>query len=151
MGRGKNSKMTSVEMELWRIAKKNKMKSAGLETADYQMSVFDSIPYEAQAKMLVDGLRTSTGDGGDELEKMTNMYLAQDIEAMQEMMGDSDGMGEYEDVLLGRRNRNWIPKMGDQMRDQATFFAVGAGHLGGPGGVVALLRKEGYRVEPLAN
>jgi hypothetical protein len=35
------------------------------------------------------------------------------------------------------------------MLEQPTFFAVGAGHLGGQGGVVALLRKEGYRVEAL--
>ena len=57
-------------------------------------------------------------------------------------------MGGYEDVLLNRRNRNWIPVMGKFMRDKPTLFAVGAGHLGGPSGVVALLRKEGYRVEP---
>ncbi|MFT5800980.1 MAG: hypothetical protein ACI956_000785, partial [Nonlabens sp.] len=30
-----------------------------------------------------------------------------------------------------------------------TFFAVGAGHLGGDIGVIALLRKAGYSVEPI--
>ena len=29
------------------------------------------------------------------------------------------------------------------------FFAVGAGHLYGKNGVISLLRKEGYTVEPL--
>lgn len=33
------------------------------------------------------------------------------------------------------------------MREKPTIFAVGAGHLGGPDGVIALLRKEGFRVE----
>ena len=56
-------------------------------------------------------------------------------------------MGEYEDVLLGKRNRNWIPIMARLMNEQPTFFAVGAGHLGGKGGVIALLRAEGYVVE----
>jgi uncharacterized protein YbaP (TraB family) len=37
--------------------------------------------------------------------------------------------------------------MGNMMTEQATFFAVGAGHLGGKGGVIALLRAEGYVVE----
>ncbi len=148
---GKDSKMTAVEMELWRIAKKQKIKSAGLETADYQMSVFDKIPYEDQAKMLMDGLRAVTPEGGEnEMDKMTKLYQEQDIEAMQQMIGsDTSGMGDYEDVLLGQRNRNWIPIMGKMMLEQSTFFAVGAGHLGGTGGVVALLRKEGYRVEAL--
>ena len=37
--------------------------------------------------------------------------------------------------------------MGRMMREQPTVFAVGAGHLGGSVGVIALLRKAGYRVE----
>ncbi|MFN0216368.1 MAG: TraB/GumN family protein, partial [Saprospiraceae bacterium] len=59
--------ITSVEMELYKMSRRRKLESAGLETAAFQMSVFDSIPYSAQAKMLVDGLRsmdtTSTGEG----------------------------------------------------------------------------------------
>lgn len=141
------SKMTSVEMELWRVAKKQKLKSEGLETTAYQMSVFDSIPYKAQAEMLVEGLRNEQG-GDEQLAQMIKMYQDQDIESMQKMIsGDTDGMGEYEDVLLGKRNRNWIPIMGRLMNEQPTFFAVGAGHLGGKGGVIALLRAEGYVVE----
>ena len=37
---------------------------AGLETMDFQFSLFDSIPYEAQAKMLVDAIKM--GDQGDD-------------------------------------------------------------------------------------
>jgi uncharacterized protein YbaP (TraB family) len=37
--------------------------------------------------------------------------------------------------------------MARMMAEKPTLFAVGAGHLGGPQGVVALLRKSGYRVE----
>ena len=147
-----NGQMTSVEMELFRLARKRKIESAGLETAEYQMAVFDSIPYDAQAKMLVESLRsaevdTSSGDG--ELAKMLELYREQDITAMQSMIADpQSGMAEYEDLLLNRRNRNWIPVMARYMREKPTLFAVGAGHLGGQAGVVALLRKEGYRVEP---
>ena len=147
-----SGQMTSVEMELYRLARKRKLESAGLETADYQMAVFDSIPYDAQAKMLVESLRTAEADtssGDGELAKMLDMYREQDITAMQSMIADPEsGMAGYEDLLLNRRNRNWIPVMSRYMRDKPTLFAVGAGHLGGQVGVVALLRKEGYRVEP---
>jgi uncharacterized protein YbaP (TraB family) len=37
--------------------------------------------------------------------------------------------------------------MGKMMREKVTFFAVGAGHLGGKQGVVALLRQAGYKVD----
>jgi uncharacterized protein YbaP (TraB family) len=36
--------------------------------------------------------------------------------------------------------------MGIQMQKESTFFAVGAGHLGGAQGVIALLREAGYTV-----
>ncbi|MFN0214057.1 MAG: TraB/GumN family protein, partial [Saprospiraceae bacterium] len=117
--------------------------------AAFQMSVFDSIPYSAQAKMLVDGLRsmdtTSTGEG--QLDLMLRLYREQDINAMQALIGDDSGMGKYEDIFLKKRNQNWIPIMGRMMAEKPTLFAVGAGHLGGVNGVVALLRREGYRVD----
>ncbi|MBV6443728.1 MAG: hypothetical protein EPGJADBJ_05514 [Saprospiraceae bacterium] len=149
-GLSSNSRMTSVEMELYRMARRRKLESAGLETAAYQMAIFDSIPYDAQAKMLVESLRSTEASesGEDELSKMLKMYRDQDINAMQTMIGDAQyGMGDYEDILLKNRNHNWIPAMGRMMREKPTLFAVGAGHLGGENGVVALLRKEGYKVE----
>jgi uncharacterized protein YbaP (TraB family) len=148
-GLADNTKMTSVEMEVYRIAKRKKVESAGLETASYQMAIFDSIPYEAQAKMLVDGLRSADGAGND-YEEMIRLYREQDIHAMQNSISDEgSGIAAYEEILLKRRNRNWIPIMTRMMREKTTFFAVGAGHLGGTSGVIALLRTNGYRVEPV--
>ncbi len=149
----KADKMTSVEMEVYRLARRRHLESAGLETAAYQMSVFDSIPYTAQAKMLVDGLRaaetdTVPGGGEKELETMLRLYREQDISAMQASISSEDsGMAGFEDILLNNRNRNWIPIMSRMMREKSTMFAVGAGHLGGAKGVVAGLRRAGYRVE----
>lgn len=143
--------ITSVEMELYKMSRRRRLETGGLETAAYQMAVFDSIPYTVQAKMLVDGLRAaetdSTQSGEDELSQMLRLYKEQDITAMQAMIGNESGMGQYEDILLNKRNRNWISVMNRMMGEEPTLFAVGAGHLGGPNGVVALLRKEGYQVE----
>ena len=141
--------ITSVEMELYKISRNRKLESAGLETAAYQMSMFDSIPYKAQAQMLVDQLRSTdtTGSAEGQLDQLLQMYKDQDITAMQAMIGGDEGMGQYEDILLKKRNMNWIPVMGRMMAEKPTLFAVGAGHLGGPTGVIALLRKAGYRVE----
>jgi uncharacterized protein YbaP (TraB family) len=142
-----NANMTSVEMEIWKLAKKRDMSSAGLETADYQLSVFDSIPYEAQARMLVETIKGNSS-GTAEFAQMVEMYKTKDINAMQNSIdSDAYGYGEYADVLLNNRNSNWIPVMSDIMRRQPAFFAVGAGHLGGEEGVIALLRREGFRVE----
>jgi uncharacterized protein YbaP (TraB family) len=144
-----NTQLTSVEMEIWKLAKKRKLPSAGLETAAYQMSVFDSIPYAFQARLLVETLRGGQV-GADDFASLVSMYQQQDIDAMQRTISDSGAASAlYEDVLLFQRNRNWIPVMRDIMRRQPAFFAVGAGHLGGASGVIALLRKEGFSVEPI--
>jgi uncharacterized protein len=142
-----NANMTSVEMELFKMSKKQKKESTGLETASYQMAIFDSIPYELQAKMLVDALRNSEGGEG-EFAKMIEMYQSKNIQEMQKMIGSEDAsMKGFEDLLLNNRNSNWIAPMGRLMRTKPTFFAVGAGHLGGKSGVITLLRRQGYRVE----
>ncbi|MGI9159419.1 MAG: TraB/GumN family protein [Saprospiraceae bacterium] len=145
-----NSRMTSVEMELYQLARKRKLASAGLETAAYQISVFDSIPYDAQARMLMETLRSGEGEaGGGAYEDMLRLYRAEDISKMQSMVvAEGQDMARFEELLLTRRNQNWIPVMQRLMKETPTLFAVGAGHLGGPRGVIALLRAEGYRVEP---
>jgi uncharacterized protein len=143
-----NGAMTSVEMEVYKSARNRKLETAGLETTSYQMSLFDSIPLPAQAKMLVEGLRGVDGSAGNQLDQLLDMYQSQDINAMQRMIADeSSGMAVYEEILLKKRNRNWIAPMARMMREKPTIFAVGAGHLGGESGVIALLRKDGYRVE----
>lgn len=145
---GADADMVSYELKINEIAKSQGKKIGGLETAEYQMSMFDSIPYEDQAKMLVESIRSSNA-GEEEFKKMIEMYKNQDIHGMVAMMGDEQSLGGHEDLLLVTRNKNWIPVMEEMMKEQPVFFAVGAGHLGGEFGVIALLRKVGYEVIPV--
>ena len=58
-----------------------------------------------------------------------------------------DSTPEEEDQLINDRNANWIKLMPQIMKDKATFFAVGAGHLPGDKGVLTLLKNAGYTIE----
>ena len=146
--------MKSYELELTEMAKQAEKPIVGLETAEFQMSLFDKIPYQAQAQMLVETIK-SEGDGTEDeedgaLDRMIELYTTQDIVGMQTMMSDDPaGIGGYEEVLLLQRNRNWIPVMQGLMAEETVFFAVGAGHLAGEEGVIALLRKAGYTMTPV--
>lgn len=142
-----SGEMKSYEMEFMQIAENRDMSTGGLETIDYQLSVFDSIPYVDQAKMLVDGIKNS-GNGESELSQMITIYKAQDLKGMEEMFSD-ESLGDM-DILLNNRNKNWIAPMKKYMSKEPTFFAVGAGHLVGEEGVIALLRKEGYTVTAIS-
>jgi len=145
--------MKSYELELTERAKVGEKPIVGLETAEFQMSLFDSIPYTAQAKMLLETIRSEAEADGEEInamDRMIELYTTQDIVGMQSMMSDDPaGIGGYEELLLLKRNRKWIPVMEELMTQETVFFAVGAGHLAGDEGVIALLRKAGYTMTPV--
>lgn len=141
----------SYELELTNRAKEQQKDILGLETVDFQLSLFDSIPYQAQAQMLLDAIRSESGEADGSFDEMVDLYLREDIVGMQALMQGENGgtMGAFEELLLLRRNRSWIPLMQELMTDGPVFFAVGAGHLAGEEGVIALLRNAGYILKPL--
>lgn len=150
-GQGGDSGMVSYEFEIMKVAQERKKPIDGLETMEFQMSIFDMIPYQDQAQMLLESIQAPSDSSADnQLDMLVQIYKAQDIESMVSMMDDeTSGMGKYEDVLLVNRNKNWIAPMEKMMKEKVTFFAVGAGHLGGEYGVIRLLRKAGYTLKPL--
>ena len=144
----------SVAMEqlILEVAKRNKKRVEGLETMSYQASIFDSIPYKLQAEQLLKYVK----DGGNQpgadkqFEEMIEAYKAQDIEKLGQFVSTDDGgLGDYEDILIYHRNRNWVEKLKAIMPGKSLTIAVGAGHLAGEKGVIKLLRKEGYTVRPI--
>ena len=144
-----NGSMKSYETELFEMGKAQGKTFAGLETIDFQISVFDSIPYEDQAQMLVESIKA--GDtGNDEFKETVAIYKKQDLKAMVAMVEGNEEYSEYEDILLTKRNKAWIPLIEKAMTEKSNFFAVGAAHLGGKNGVVYLLRKAGYTLTPLS-
>ena len=123
----------------------------GLETTEYQASIFDSIPYEKQAKDLVAYIDSIDNYKKTMLE-MVDVYRKQDLGRMDSLMQKSDpGMMQYMDMLLYNRNRHWATQMPAIMNEMPTLFAVGAGHLPGEEGVINLLSKQGYEVNPVKN
>ncbi|WP_165760210.1 TraB/GumN family protein [Niastella populi] len=123
----------------------------GLETSEFQASIFDSIPYEKQAKDLVSYIDSIDSYKQVTME-MVEVYRQQNLERMDSLMHKSDpGMDEYMDILLYGRNRHWVEQMPGIMKGKCILFAVGAGHLPGRQGVINLLRKKGYKVTPMKN
>jgi uncharacterized protein len=121
----------------------------GLETAAFQASLFDSIPYKKQAKELVDYI-----DSMDQNKKITqelaDLYVKQDLDGIQALSDKDDpAMNDYMDLLLYARNRKWAKNLDALLPKKSLLIAVGAGHLPGKQGVIELLRKEGFTVEPV--
>jgi len=123
----------------------------GLETLEFQASIFDTIPYEKQAKDLLTYIDSIDSFKQTTLE-MVDVYRKQDLNMMDSLIAKSDpGMMQYMDLLLYDRNKRWAMEMPEHMFDKSTLFAVGAGHLGGEKGVINLLKEQGFTLTPMNN
>lgn len=138
----------SYEMYFVNMAKTKGKSVNGLETLESQIAVFDSIPDQEEIKWLLEWVRQYDKQLAD-FNRMLQLYTHQELNQMFDFIRSSPEMAGYEEVLLNKRNRNWIPVMEEVMHNKSAFFAVGAGHLPGPSGVIALLRNKGFRVEPV--
>lgn len=82
--------------------------------------------------------------------EMVKKYTNQDIDGLSRMMMDENSMSaKAQKILLESRNEKWVKVIPEMMQKESVFFAVGAAHLPGEYGVVNLLRKAGYKVEPV--
>ena len=84
---------------------------------------------------------------------MLTVYKKQQITALEEMFSDKQfNLDEKnQDILLDKRNIDWVQQLNKILPATNIFIAVGAGHLVGEKGLIALLRKEGYTLRPLLN
>ena len=143
--------MQSIEGELIKVAKEQKEDIKGLETVASQMEIFDLIPYEDQVEELLKSVKDNLLRDKENLVKMLEIYDSENITEMLTHMEDDkeNNLGKYMDIMLDKRNKNWIPVIIAYAKEQPTFFGVGAGHLAGENGVIQLLRKEGYTLKPI--
>jgi len=135
--------MASYEMEFNKMAKKKRKNVMGLETIDFQLGLFDQLPMQTQ----IDMLKQDYHNDLQTFDTLLACYLQEDLDKLNLLMNaETAAYPEFNALLLVNRNKSWIEPMGIQMQKESTFFAVGAGHLGGAQGVIALLREAGYTV-----
>ncbi len=83
-------------------------------------------------------------------DRMIELYLQGDIQGLDKIMKINLNAypGSYEQLIVDR-NKTMLAGIDSIIRKNATFCAVGAGHLGGDEGLVQLLRKKGYKLRPI--
>ena len=80
---------------------------------------------------------------------MIKAYQGEDLDALYRLTQE-DAASEMElELMLYKRNSEWVSKIDSISEASKTFFAVGAAHLGGEKGLVNLLREAGYKLTPV--
>lgn len=140
---------TSYEGYFMKLAEARNIPVFGLETLEDQLAAINSMPDSLQARSLLKSVK-SKKSSSKVMDELVKLYKNQDVEALfQAVLSDKSEFKGFENELLINRNKKWIPAIKSKMAEQKVFIAVGAAHLGGEQGVIALLRKEGYEVKPV--
>ena len=138
----------SYESHIMTDALKSDKQVLGLESAQEQIAAFNAMQSDSSGAQLLETLHSLQQERAL-FCSMVAAYVAQDLPRLYGFIIQSPELKGALTILLDDRNRRWISRMEPVMREQSTFYAVGAGHLWGEAGVINLLRKAGYKVAPL--
>lgn len=145
-----------LDINLAEDAKADGKTVAGLETALDQMRAMASLPLSFHIEGLVDTLKLGP-KMADVYTTMVDLYVKGEIAMIMPMLravspsddGDS-GYAAFQKTLIDARNVTMADHARPILDKGNAFIAVGAEHLVGKKGLVALLREDGYTVTPLA-
>lgn len=140
----------SYEEYFLKMASEQHKEILGLETIKDQFDALDKMGMKEQADLMLVQMVQHWNENKTEFGTMVGHYKSQDVDLIMEDMTKSKMSNKsFEKDLLETRNNNWIPKIAKIVAKKPTFFAVGAAHLGGEKGVIALLRKQGFTVKAI--
>lgn len=141
---------SGVEEQLEHRAQADGKPTSGLETLSEQLGVFETLSPEDQAKFL-DLVVTEMRDVGSDTQAVIAAWRAGDAAKLAALLGD-----EYKSfpalyrTLVTDRNRRWLPQIERLLKDKENYFVVvGALHLVGDGGLLDLIRRDGFKAEQL--
>jgi uncharacterized protein YbaP (TraB family) len=120
---------------------------AALETAEFQIGLFDSLPLEAQKRYFAEMVE-KLPSSAEQLGEMIEAWRTGDAEALAALMNaEADDPLLIEMILTGR-NKTWAGWIDQRLEQPGTvFLAVGAGHLAGEGSVQDQLAARGVSVQ----
>ena len=122
----------------------------GLETAEFQINLFDSLTGENQNAFVERALK-DLEIVESMMNEITSAWKSGDLKTLGRFMQESfESFPELKSAFLLDRNRRWADKLEAMLKQETTaMVVVGAAHLPGEGGLLELLRAKGCTLEQL--
>lgn len=139
-----------IDKQLYRWAREDGKSLRWLEQPAAHIGLFTGMNELLSRDFLASSLDDRMGGEGDDPADLLRAWKDNDVGALEKLdvQLKSAYPAVYEHLLAGR-NRNWMPML-KRLLDggEPQLIVVGAAHLVGPDGLVALLRARGYKVLP---
>jgi uncharacterized protein len=139
-----------IEQYVLGVSQRTGKEIVGLETLEFQIGIFDSLPPEQQQAMLEQTL-AEIDEAATQLDAMVAAWRDGELERLtDELLGEFDDFPGLYDALVTKRNAAWVPQLEKMLTDgRRHLVVVGALHLVGPDSVIEQLRARGHEVERL--
>ena len=136
-----------VDQQLAQRAASDHKRIVGLETIDEQLGMFAHLSIDQQRHFMRYTL-DEQGHAAEQLGEIVAAWRSGDTRELEKLLGE--GFADFPDlyrVLTTDRNRKWMATVVPLLNDSQDYLViVGALHLVGKDGLVALLRDRGYSV-----
>lgn len=134
-------------------ARKVGKRVGGFESVEFQMELLYGEKSDEEERDELLELVDNNAETFATMQEMTEAYFSFDMKSIRSLtereFHNGDMTLEEFKELITDRNRRWVEAMPEVMREAPTLFVVGAGHLPGNEGVIALLKEAGYKVKPV--
>ncbi len=143
--RDKNDMNTTFDLYLFDIAKTQGKTMGGLEDIAGRSALLDELGNTFDPELFLKNQRKKYVDV---FEWMIVNYTAAELDKLHEFskLGET---ARHLSLMLYNRNDIMAKRIDSLGKIRSTFCAVGAAHLPGDSGVISLLRKKGFTVEPV--
>lgn len=124
---------------------------AALETVEAHLGLFSAMS-DAQAQTLLEQSLAGDGIAAPDPQALYRSWRNNDHAALERLVADMRRSApEIYERLLAARNRAWVALLRPRLRgERPQLIIVGAAHLVGDDGLIALLAAEGLRLQPVA-
>jgi hypothetical protein len=153
---------TAIDKMIWDRAVKAEKKTDAIETADFQMGLFNAFNEDEQIIILSETLRIMREERAakkNSVKELTDAYIQGDADAIKRLVdkgidemrqGDNKELGEkIFDRILTQRDKTMaatIAKFLKASPDTVHFFAAGTAHFTGDNSIRSHLEKAGYKI-----
>ena len=136
-----------IDVHFYGRARSDKKKIDFLEPIDYQLDLLGNMATEDQIAFLGQTLK-DLEIAAEMADNMMSYWQKGQVDKLYSLLFESfESYPEIENRLLLQRNKDWLEKIETMLEEpENVFIVVGAGHLIGPEGVVALLKQRGHKV-----
>ena len=137
-----------IDVHFYGRAGSDQKEIAYLEPVEFQLDLLGKMNEQDQNAFLGQTLK-DLDVAAQMADEMLKNWEKGDVDNLYAILFKSfEGYPQIENRLLRGRNIDWVKKIEEMMaEDKNIFIVVGAGHLIGPGSVVALLKDKGYKVK----